>query len=102
MQQYIHDLLRKMNITDSLWLHGASKKRSEIISKFQDLNGPKVIVVSLKAGGTGITLTAADTIIFYDPWWNPAVEEQASDRAHRIGQTKTVHVIKLICKNFSA
>ena len=99
MQQYIHDLLRKMNITDSLWLHGASKKRSEIISKFQDLNGPKVIVVSLKAGGTGITLTAADTIIFYDPWWNPAVEEQASDRAHRIGQTKTVHVIKLICKN---
>ncbi len=99
MQQYIHDLLREMNITNALWLHGGSKNRSEIVNKFQSPNGPKVIVVSLKAGGTGITLTAADTVIFYDPWWNPAVEDQAADRAHRIGQTKAVHVIKLICEN---
>ena len=52
-----------------------------------------------KAGGTGVTLTAADTVVHYDPWWNPAVEDQATDRAHRIGQTKTVHVIKLACSD---
>jgi SNF2 family DNA or RNA helicase len=56
-------------------------------------------VVSLKAGGTGITLTQADTVIFADPWWNPAVEDQAIDRAHRIGQKKAVHVIRLIAED---
>lgn len=55
-------------------------------------------MISLKAGGTGLNLTGADTVIHYDPWWNPAVEEQASDRAHRIGQKKTVEVIKIITK----
>ena len=62
---------------------------------FQDGEVP-VFLISLKAGGTGITLTRADTVIHYDPWWNPAVENQATDRAHRIGQDKTVFVYKLI------
>ena len=55
-----------------------------------------LFLISLKAGGTGLNLTAADTVIHYDPWWNPAVERQASDRAHRIGQTKPVFVYKLV------
>ena len=55
-----------------------------------------MFLISLKAGGTGLNLTAADTVIHYDPWWNPAVENQATDRAHRIGQDKTVFVYKLI------
>jgi superfamily II DNA or RNA helicase len=99
MQPFLNTALKELGVTDALWLHGATKNRAEIVSKFQDENGPRVIFVSLKAGGTGITLTRADTVLFYDPWWNPAVEEQAADRAHRIGQTKTVHVIKLVCKD---
>jgi len=55
-----------------------------------------MFLISLKAGGTGLNLTAADTVIHYDPWWNPAVENQATDRAHRIGQDKPVFVYKLI------
>lgn len=55
-------------------------------------------LISLKAGGTGLNLTSADTVILYDTWWNPAVEEQAADRAHRMGQRNTVQVIKLISK----
>lgn len=99
MQRIIHDLIKAEGIHDALWLHGGTKDRAEVVRKFQDPNGPQVIVVSLKAGGTGITLTAADTVIYYDPWWNPAVLDQAADRAHRIGQTKAVHLIKLICEN---
>jgi SNF2 family DNA or RNA helicase len=57
-----------------------------------------VFLISLKAGGTGLTLTGADAVIHYDPWWNPAVENQATDRAYRIGQDKPVFVHKLICK----
>ena len=56
-----------------------------------------LFLISLKAGGVGLNLTAADTVIHYDPWWNPAVEAQATDRAHRIGQTQPVFVYKLIC-----
>mgnify|MGYP002513612370 CR=1 FL=1 len=56
------------------------------------------MVLSLKAGGTGLNLTGADTVIHFDPWWNPAVEDQATDRAHRIGQKNSVQVIKLITK----
>jgi len=55
-----------------------------------------LFLISLKAGGRGLNLTSADTVIHYDPWWNPAVEDQASDRAHRIGQTKSVFVYKMI------
>ena len=57
-----------------------------------------LFLISLKAGGTGLNLTAADTVIHYDPWWNPAVENQATDRAHRIGQDKSVFVYKFIAK----
>ena len=57
-----------------------------------------VSIISLKAGGFGLNLTAADTVIHYDPWWNPAVENQATDRAHRIGQTKSVFIYKLITR----
>lgn len=99
MQSILLDVLAKNGIQDTLWLHGATQDRGSVVAKFQAPEGPKVIVVSLKAGGTGITLTAADTIIYYDPWWNPAVMDQAADRAHRIGQTKTVHLIKLVCQN---
>lgn len=99
MQKIIHEVLATVGAGDALWLHGATKNRGEVVAQFQDPAGPRVIVVSLKAGGTGVTLTAADTVVHYDPWWNPAVEDQATDRAHRIGQEKTVHVIKLACED---
>ncbi len=72
-------------------------KRTEYIAGFQARQRP-VFLISLKAGGAGINLTAADTVIHYDPWWNPAAEQQASDRAHRIGQDKQVFVYKLITR----
>lgn len=80
-----------------LRLQGDTKDRTTPILEFQRGDAP-VFLISLKAGGTGLNLTAADTVIHYDPWWNPAVEEQATDRAHRIGQTKNVFVYKLIAK----
>lgn len=67
------------------------------VRQFQGGEVP-LILVSLKAGGTGLNLTAADTVILYDPWWNPAVEAQAIDRAHRIGQSKPVFVHRLIAR----
>ncbi|MDB5802587.1 MAG: SNF2-related:Helicase, C-terminal:SWIM Zn-finger [Rhodocyclales bacterium] len=76
-------------------LTGQSKKREGIVQRFQDCEVP-LFLISLKAGGVGLNLTAADTVIHFDPWWNPAVEDQATDRAHRIGQTKSVYVYKLI------
>lgn len=72
-----------------------SLKRHEQVQKFNEDDTP-VFLISLRAGGTGLNLTGADTVIHFDPWWNPAVENQATDRAHRIGQKNTVHVIKLI------
>ena len=78
-------------------LTGATRDRKKPIERFQS-GEVKLFLISLKAGGTGLTLTAADTVIHYDPWWNPAVENQATDRAHRIGQTKPVFVYKLIAK----
>ncbi len=72
-------------------------QRGDLVKNFQDGNVP-LFLISLKAGGVGLNLTAADTVIHYDPWWNPAVEMQATDRAHRIGQDKPVFVYKLICK----
>ena len=78
-------------------LTGETRDRETPVKKFQ--NGDvKLFLISLKAGGTGLTLTAADTVIHYDPWWNPAVENQATDRAHRIGQTKPVFVYKLVAR----
>ncbi|MDX2346197.1 MAG: DEAD/DEAH box helicase [Legionella sp.] len=75
-------------------LTGSTKNREKPIQAFQEGNTP-VFLISLKAGGTGLNLTAADVVIHYDPWWNPAVEDQATDRAHRIGQKKSVFVYKL-------
>jgi SNF2 family DNA or RNA helicase len=78
-------------------LTGETRNRSELVERFQ-AGGIPLFLISLKAGGTGLNLTAADTIIHYDPWWNPAVEAQATDRAHRIGQDKPVFVYKLIAQ----
>jgi superfamily II DNA or RNA helicase len=80
-----------------LKLTGATKNRHELVDIFQQ-GETDVFLISLKAGGTGLTLTAADTVIHYDPWWNPAAENQATDRAYRIGQDKPVFVHKLICR----
>jgi len=79
-------------------LTGSTKDRETPIQEFQAGQVP-VFLISLKAGGAGINLTTADTVIHYDPWWNPAAEAQASDRAHRIGQKNPVFVHKLICEN---
>jgi SNF2 family DNA or RNA helicase len=76
-------------------LTGDTQNREEVVRRFQDGEVP-IFLVSLKAGGVGLNLTAADTVIHYDPWWNPAVENQATDRAHRLGQTKNVFVYKLV------
>lgn len=79
-------------------LTGQTKNRQQQIDAFQQGKVP-IFLISLKAGGTGLNLTAADTVIHYDPWWNPAAENQATDRAYRIGQDKAVFVYKLIVKN---
>jgi superfamily II DNA or RNA helicase len=79
-------------------LTGETRNRSDVIARFQSGAAP-LFLISLKAGGTGLNLTAADTVIHYDPWWNPAVEAQATDRAHRIGQDKPVFVYKLIAQD---
>lgn len=80
-----------------LKLTGETKNRQELVERFQGGEG-EVFLISLKAGGTGLTLTGADIVIHYDPWWNPAAEDQATDRAYRIGQQKPVFVHKLICE----
>jgi SNF2 family DNA or RNA helicase len=83
-----------------LFLHGRvpKKQRDEMVERFQSGdNGPSLFVLSLKAGGTGLNLMRANRVIHYDRWWNPAVENQATDRAFRIGQTKNVQVHKFIC-----
>lgn len=77
-------------------LDGSTRDRAAPVQTFQAGHVP-LMLISLKAGGVGLNLTAADTVIHYDPWWNPAVEQQASDRAHRIGQDKPVFVYKLVC-----
>jgi len=82
-----------------LYLDGATRQRQELIDQFNSNPEVRLFLISLKAGGTGLNLTAADTVIIYDPWWNPAVEGQAVDRAHRIGQTKTVSVYRLVTEN---
>jgi len=81
------------------YLDGASKDRYEQVEEFNTNPDIPIFLISLKAGGTGLNLTAADYVIHYDPWWNPAVENQATDRTHRIGQTKKVFSYKLICEN---
>src|ERR1700683_931007 len=80
------------------YLDGSTKDRAERVDNFQRDDGPPVFLISLKAGGSGLNLTAGDTVLHFDPWWNPAVEDQATDRAHRIGQTKVVTTYRLIAK----
>lgn len=80
-------------------LDGSTRDRGAVVEQFQDEAGPPVILSSLKAGGTGLNLTAADHVFLLDPWWNPAAEDQAADRAHRIGQTRPVTVYRLIAKD---
>jgi len=87
--------LKKINYTK---LTGSTIKREETIEKFTK-GDADIFLISLKAGGVGLNLVEADTVIHYDPWWNPAVENQATDRAYRIGQTKAVFVYKLIVEN---
>ena len=82
---------------DYAWLTGETRNREEAISGFQAGQAP-LFLISLKAGGVGLTLTAADTVILYDPWWNPAVERQAMDRVHRIGQDRAVFVYRLVAE----
>ena len=72
-------------------------KRQELVERFQRGEGD-LFLISLKAGGTGLNLTAADYVVHLDPWWNPAVEDQATDRAHRIGQTRPVTIYRLVSK----
>ena len=79
------------------YLDGSSQDRAQQVQNFQNGQAP-VFLISLKAGGTGLNLTAADTVIHFDPWWNPAVEAQATDRAHRIGQRNIVTGYKLIAR----
>jgi SNF2 family DNA or RNA helicase len=89
-------LMKKRGI-EPLYLDGKTpeKTRRALVTKFQE-GSTKFFLISLKAGGTALTLTRADTVIHLDPWWNPAAENQATDRAHRIGQKKHVMVYKLI------
>jgi SNF2 family DNA or RNA helicase len=80
-------------------LDGTTRNRASVVHHFQDEAGPPIMLVSLRAGGTGLHLTAADHIFLLDPWWNPAVEDQAADRAHRLGQTRPVLVYRLVAQD---
>ena len=80
-------------------LDGATRDRASVVRRFQDEAGPPIMLVSLRAGGTGLNLTAADHIFLLDPWWNPAVEDQAADRAHRLGQTRPVLVYRIVTQD---
>jgi superfamily II DNA or RNA helicase len=80
-------------------LDGSTRNRGDVVAEFQDENGPPVLLASLKAGGLGLNLTAADCVFIMDPWWNPAAEDQAADRAHRIGQNRPVMVYRLVAEH---
>jgi SNF2 family DNA or RNA helicase len=80
-------------------LDGKTRDRGAAVDAFQADDGPPVMIISLTAGGTGLNLTAADHVFLLDPWWNPAVEDQAADRAHRIGQDRPVMVYRMVAKD---
>ena len=84
---------------DFVRLDGSTRDRQGVVDAFQADDGPPVMLLSLKAGGTGLNLTAADHVFLLDPWWNPAVEDQAADRAHRIGQDRPVLVHRLVSQD---
>jgi SNF2 family DNA or RNA helicase len=90
--------LRERNVS-FLRLDGSTRDREAVVRNFQDEDGSRVLLASLKAGGTGLNLTAADHVYLLDPWWNPAAEAQAADRAHRIGRERPVFVHRLIACN---
>ena len=94
----VEPLLRAANL-GFVRLDGSTRDRAGVVAAFQAEDGPPVMLVSLKAGGTGLNLTAADHVFLLDPWWNPAVEDQAADRAHRIGQTRPVLVHRLVAED---
>jgi SNF2 family DNA or RNA helicase len=81
------------------YLDGETKDRGKAVDEFQRSESLPLFLISLKAGGVGLNLSAADTVVHFDPWWNPAVEAQATDRAHRIGQTRVVTSYKLIARS---
>jgi SNF2 family DNA or RNA helicase len=100
MGQMLQSYLRSLFGVEVLFLHGGTpqKQRDRMVARFQQGgDGAPIFVLSLKAGGTGLNLTAANHVFHYDRWWNPAVENQATDRAYRIGQTRDVQVHKFIC-----
>lgn len=94
------DFLASVFERPGLVLHGGTpiRRRTELVSQFQEASGPPFLVVSLKAGGSGLNLTAASHVVHFDRWWNPAVENQATDRAFRIGQQRNVLVHKFVCR----
>ena len=96
----LHETLKNIFGRSGLMLHGQTpiKERMKLVDAFQQEQGPPFFVLSLKAGGTGLNLTNAAHVIHFDRWWNPAVENQATDRAYRIGQNKNVLVHKFICQ----
>ncbi len=98
MGDLLQEIIKQRFHFEALWLHGGStrKRRDEMVQQFQHKPFPKVMLLSLKAGGTGLNLTEANHVIHYDLWWNPAVESQATDRAFRIGQKKNVMVYRFI------
>lgn len=98
MLSLIKNRLEEENITYE-YLDGRTKNREEKVKNFQENEEIRVFLISLKAGGVGLNLTAADYVFLVDPWWNPAVENQAIDRAHRIGQDKKVIAYKMICRD---
>src|SRR5207248_3837669 len=98
MLHLVRERLEKLEIP-FCYLDGSTKQRQEIVDRFQSDSAIPVFLISLKAGGVGLNLSAADTVIHFDPWWNPAVEAQATDRAHRIGQTRVVTAYKLITRD---
>ena len=98
MLHIIRERLEKLEIP-FCYLDGSTKQRQEIVDRFQGDSAIPVFLISLKAGGVGLNLSAADTVVHFDPWWNPAVEAQATDRAHRIGQTRVVTAYKLITRD---
>lgn len=98
MLSIVQEHLDQKNIVYE-YLDGQTRDRKERVDRFQTDKDCGIFLISLKAGGLGLNLTAADYVFILDPWWNPAVETQAIDRAHRVGQTKRVFAYKLICRN---
>jgi SNF2 family DNA or RNA helicase len=100
MGQLLKSQLQQQLGISTLFLHGGTpaEKRTVMVKRFQDdLAGPPVFILSLKAGGIGLNLTRANHVFHFDRWWNPAVENQATDRAFRIGQRQNVQVHKFVC-----